>query len=291
MKRLEEDLDLDGHALRRFIFCPDDSRGIRAVAMHFHGQGDFAERYGEILEPFTRHGIACVATDLPGHGRSEGARGRVPGFEIVDRIAESNRKRCRELCGEDQGPLGILGHSAGGLMALRELLLRPEPYSFSWISSPLLRPETNQHPLLLRFAPLAARLVPGLTVGTGVTPDQCTQEPDQFRVDHEEDPDLFHARVSFGWGYALIEAARRVRAALCSSPPTIPLLITQGLADPVCPPQYLHEVLDHATIPQLRLREFADALHEPFADAQSDEVLAVITAWLEEEGLPEGDLA
>lgn len=281
----EEEFDLDGHTLRRFVFCPEKDQPIRAAAMHFHGQGDFAERYGEVLEPFTSRGIACVATDLPGHGRSQGVRGRVPGFEIVDRIADRNRERCRELCPEEQGPLGLLGHSAGGLMALRELLRRPERYDFSWISSPLLQPEVNQHPLLVKLAPLGARFLPGLTVGTGVTQEQCTDQPDPLR-EAFEDPELFHARVSLGWGYALMEAARWVRGSLRSDPPSLPLLITQGLRDPVCPPEFLHAVLQDAVIPRLTLREFSEALHEPFADAGRDEVFAAIAAWLAAEELP-----
>jgi len=282
MKFLEEELELDGHALRRFIFSPDKSQPIRGVAMHFHGQGDFAERYRNFLAPFIDQGIACVATDLPGHGRSAGVRGRVPGFELVDLITDSNRQRCRELCREEDGPLGILGHSAGALMALRELLRRPDRYSFSWISSPLLHPDANQPRFLVRLAPLAARLIPGYTISTGVTLDQCTDAPDPTRDEFHNDPQLFHSQVSIGWGQAMIQAANWVRESLISSPPVIPILITQGLRDPVCPSRFLRELLERTHIPQLRLREFPEALHEPFADAGREEVFAQITAWLVE---------
>lgn len=290
MSAQEETFELSGHTLRRFIFRPAAGGAIRAVAMHFHGQGDFAERYGEVLAPFTSQGIACVATDLPGHGRSSGVRGRVPGFEIVDRIAQLNRERLRELCPEERGPLGILGHSAGGLMALRELLRNPTLYSFSWISSPLLRPDANQNPIVVRLAPLAAKLLPGLTVSTGVTPDQCTSEKDETR-ENLDSPDFFHARVSLGWGHSLIKAASWVRAKLRSSPPKIPILITQGLRDAVCPAKFLHETLEQASIPQLRLREFPEGLHEPFADVDGEAVLAEISRWLEEDALPPADPA
>lgn len=279
----KENVELDGYCLRRYVFLPDAGVAVRGAAFHFHGQGDFSERYGEILKPFLQNGIACVATDLPGHGYSEGVRGRVPGFGIVDRIAISNRERCRELCSDHQWPLGILGHSAGGLMALREMLQNPDLYAFSWISSPLLRPEATCNPLLARFARLGARLLPGLTVATGVTQDKCSRQPDPWRENGE--PCLIHARVSIGWGHAMIAAARRIREELKNSPPQLPLLITQGLCDPVCPPEYLHALLEEAPLPHLTLHEFSEALHEPFSDETREEFFHQIASWLANESI------
>ena len=279
----KENIELDGYCLRRYVFRPDAGVAVRGAAFHFHGQGDFSERYGEILRPFLQNGIACVATDLPGHGYSEGVRGRVPGFEIVDHIAGSNRERCRELCSDNQGPLGILGHSAGGLMALREMLQNPDLYAFSWISSPLLHPEATQNPLLALFARLGARLLPGLTVATGVTQDKCSRQPDPWRENGESC--LIHARVSIGWGYAMTAAARWIREELKNAPPQLPLLITQGLCDPVCPPEYLHALLEEASLPHLTLHEFPEALHEPFADETREELFHQIASWLEDESI------
>ena len=283
MNCIEETLELDGFCLQRYVFQPDAGVPVRGTAFHFHGQGDFSQRYGEILRPFLQKGIACVATDLPGHGHSEGIRGRVPGFEIVDRIAASNRDRCRQLVGEHEGPLGILGHSAGGLMAFREILQNPDLYAFSWISSPLVRPTAAQHPFLVRLAWLGARLLPGFTVSTGVTPDKCSRQSDPWR--ENEDPCLIHSRVSIGWGHAMIKAARCMREDLKSSPPRFPLLITQGLRDPVCPPEYLHGLLEQASPPFLTLREFSEALHEPFSDDTREELFHQISTWLENESI------
>lgn len=282
MKCRQEDLVVAGRRLKRYVFTPDQPGRIRAAAFHFHGQGDFSERYDETLEIFTRQGVACVATDLPGHGRSEGKRGDVPGFHLVDAVARANQSLCRELCPAARGPLGILGHSAGGLMALRELLHRPEPYSFAWISAPLLRPEANQNPLLVAAAPLVARLFPRLRVSTGVTGDELVHEGAALERALMEEGSLFHSRVSIGWGYEMMVAAREVRELLVSRPPAIPLLITQGGADPVCPPRFLHEALARTAIPGLLLHEFPEALHEPFADTGKEAVFAHIEEWLED---------
>ena len=283
MNCIEESIELDGFRLQRYVFQPDAGVPVRGAAFHFHGQGDFSQRYGKILRPFIQRGIACVATDLPGHGHSGGVRGCVPGFEIVDRIADSNRDRCRELVGEQGGPLGILGHSAGGLLAIREILQNPDLYAFSWISSPLVRPDATRHPFLIHFARLCARLLPGITVSTGVTPEKCSREVDPWR--ENENPCLIHSRISIRWGHAMIEAARWIRDDLKSSPPLFPLLITQGLRDPVCPPEYLHGLLQQISLPFLTLREFPEALHEPFSDDTREELFCQISTWLENESI------
>ena len=278
MKCQQETIELQGHSLRRYIFCPSEKESIRGAAIHFHGQGDFSERYGEILQPFLQNGIACVATDLPGHGRSDGSRGCVPGLEIVDHIAEAGQQLCEELCNHRDLPLGILGHSAGGLLALRELLRNPAPYSFSWISSPLLKPAANQNPFLVCLAPVAAHLLPGFTVATGVTREQCASPSDPGRGEDQSEP--FHDRVSLGWGHALIKAARSVEEQFRERPPQLPILITQGLRDPVCAPHHLHALLEESPPPHLTLRNFPEALHEPFSDRCREEVFSEIAAWL-----------
>lgn len=276
----EEEIEISGYILRRYVFRPAAETPIRGSVFLLHGQGDFAGRYGTFLQPFLREGIVCVATDFPGHGHSEGKRGHIPGIHIVDQIAASNLARCRDLAGSANANIGIIGHSAGGLLALREILKRPSLYRFSWISSPLLRPEAGHNPILICLAGLMAYCWPGFTVSTGVTHDKCSKLP---RPDLEErDMNRTHSRISSRWGHTLIQIARELRRTFRTSPPRLPLLVTQGLKDPVCPPVHLHNLLEGLDIPTLTLREFPNALHEPYADDTRDEVLSAIGRWLEQ---------
>ena len=100
-----------------------------------------------------------------------------------------------------------------------------------------------------------------------------------------EEEALFHSRVSFRWGYELIKAARRVRAGLPTGFPKVPVLITQGLRDQICPARFLHEMLGDSDLPHVRLREFPDALHEPFGDDDHDALLDELLNWLDQEVL------
>ena len=278
----EEDIEIGGYALRRYVFYPEEGTPVRGSAFLLHGQGDYAGRYGEFLQPFLQKGIICVATDFPGHGYSEGKRGHIPGIEIVDQISASNRHRCHELTGTEDTQSGIIGHSAGGLLALREILERPRLYRFSWISSPLLRPEAGQNPVLVRLAGLIGRFYPQLTVSTGVSHDQCSALPEaHVREGHSN---RIHSRISSSWAHTLIHTARHVRKAFRTCPPQIPLLLTQGLRDSICSPRYLQNLLEGLEIPTLSLREFPDALHEPFADSAGPEVRITVAQWLKRIG-------
>lgn len=280
MNLSEENIEISGYTLRRHVFHPAKETPIRGSAFLLHGQGDHAGRYGAFLQPFLQKGIICVGTDFPGHGYSDGKRGHIPGIELVDQISLSNRHRCRELTGAEGTMLGIIGHSAGGLLALREILERPRLYGFAWISSPLLRPEAGHNPVLVRLAGLIARFYPQLTISTGVSYDQCSSLPEaHVREGHSN---RIHSRISSSWGHTLIHTARHVRKSFQTCPPQIPLLLTQGLKDSVCSPQHLRNLLEGLEIPTLTLREFPEALHEPFADATGPEVCLAMAQWLEQ---------
>ena len=256
MKLEEEEVVVTGIPLRRIIFRPDRPEQIRSSAILIHGHGDYSARYEETMEVVTRHGLACVATDLPGHGKSPGKRGVIPGFAVVDEAIRAGEERCRQLCPE--GPFGLMGHSAGGLIGLRAILRDPDRFAFAWISSPLVAPEDHQNPFLLKILPLLARLVPNLTASTLITPEQCWRDEkiEKFGQEVFDDPHTFHTRIGIRWGHELVLAAREVRAAFVARPPTLPLLLTQGLSDQVCPPRFLRRLLDEAELPRLRYVEF-----------------------------------
>ena len=79
----------------------------------------------------------------------------------------------------------------------------------------------------------------------------------------------------------LVTIARQVRREFPKDHPAIPLLITQGDADPVCPVGHLREFLATVEHPNLRYEEFKDVLHEPFADDHSEDVLGTVGDWLD----------
>lgn len=265
--------ELGGYPLHRLTLDPVTP--ALGGLVFFHGQGDFIDRYPPLLEPFVDAGYRCVLTDLPGHGRSPGKRGHVPGLSFIDELLADSLDQL-------EGPLVIAGHSMGGLMALRLHLLNPGRFQAAWFSSPLLSVVDRTHPILVKLLPWLARLVPRITIGTGVTPDQCGDFGDGPRSDEPEEDALYHSRISLGWGAALCRAAETVWEKTPTAPSATPILVTQGSQDPVCPPRVLEELINQASFDRKTLEMIPDALHEPFSGSSREDFMARLRSWIGE---------
>lgn len=277
-----QQVEVRGHSLHRIIMHPEPSTPVCAVAIFYHGQGGYAERYPEVLEVFTKRGIRCVITDLPGHGRSPGRRGHVGDERVLDSVIQSSLKEVGNL------PHGVMGHSMGGLLALRHLVLAgkgllPKP-AFSWISSPLIDPGGGRPPWFRKMVSILAPVFPWFTVSTGVTSAMCRVVDGQ----QEETPskksglELWHRRVSLGWGVFLIQTAEWLQQTASHVAKDLPLLMTQGGDDPVCPPRNAREFFDKLGSDSQTYLEIEGVLHEPFSGLGKEPLFEALENWLSE---------
>jgi methionine biosynthesis protein MetW len=81
-----------------------------------HGLGEHAGRYAHVLAHLAAHGWASLAYDQRGHGRSPGPRGGVPQADSLLADLGAVLAHARATL---PGPLVLLGHSLGGLLAAR----------------------------------------------------------------------------------------------------------------------------------------------------------------------------
>ena len=108
----ERSFDVKGRRMRAFV--GGNGRPIVLV----HGLGGSATNWVE-LAPLLARGHRVIAPDLPGHGRSE-PLAAVAGLDaFADRIAAV-------IVEEGAAPAPVVGHSLGGLVALRIALRHPE---------------------------------------------------------------------------------------------------------------------------------------------------------------------
>lgn len=260
---------LSGQSLHRLVLHPD-APPIGSLVF-FHGQGDFIDRYPPVLAPFVDAGYRCILTDLPGHGRSEGRRGLVPGLNFIDQLLKHSLM-------DQPSPQLIAGHSMGGLMALRLYLKHSNRFSAAWFSSPLLDP-MRQAKAWMRFSlPLIAGLIPWLTVGTGVRSEDCTDH-EGGRSDDELAP-LYHSRISIGWGRDLRDASEDVATVFPKLSGNTPILFTQGDLDSICPAEILKERLARIDNPLITYAEIESARHEPFSGSTFDNFHTALRNWI-----------
>ena len=107
----------------------------------FHGLGEHGGRYLHFPHFLKEDVGAIFCMDHRGHGRSEGLRGHVTRFDLLADDAALAVRRVDEILRKRFGraEIHVLGHSLGGLIALRMLFLHPSlPIRSVTVSAPLL---------------------------------------------------------------------------------------------------------------------------------------------------------
>lgn len=276
-------VEVSGRELHRMVMSPDEGAAVRAVMMCYHGQGDYAERYLVIFDVFTKRGIRCVMTELPGHGESEGRRGHCGDEALLDAVIENT---LREYVAPESLPYGVMGHSMGGLLAARHMVLAgqgvlPEP-SFVWLSSALVSPAYGRAESFIRVVRMLGRMFPFLTISTKVKPsDCCIRRDSEPIVKVSKKHQLWHSRVSLGWGAELIRFADFVRQNLSAVAVDLPILMTQGSADHVCPAELACEFYEAVPSVKKKYLELEGMLHEPFKGEGSEKLFDGLELWLD----------
>ncbi|NWK54603.1 alpha/beta fold hydrolase [Verrucomicrobiaceae bacterium N1E253] len=293
MKVAEHRVNINGHLLHRLTMSPDEGVPIRMGALFYHGQGDYADRYPEVLAPFTERGVACVITDFPGHGHSPGRRGHGGDEALLNAVIRSS------LALFDGMPYAVMGHSMGGLLAARHLVLAGQGQfrspSMAWINAPLIQPTCGRPRSLVNAVQWLASWFPKITISTGVTSSMCRQKDEQGCVEQagsmsragdveRSDRPLWHSRISLGWAKVLLDASDLLQSSCEDAPEDVRLLLTQGGDDPVCPAS-----LSHAFFQRYPSRDesykhyvtFDGGLHELFSDENREALTTELERWLD----------
>src|SRR6266700_2371634 len=94
----------------------------RAAVLALHGWADHAGRWRDLGERLCAAGYSSYLLDLRGHGRSAGRRGHLSRFSQLLGDLQAFRRAIRV---RSDAPQVLLGHSFGGLVALRYLESQP----------------------------------------------------------------------------------------------------------------------------------------------------------------------
>lgn len=269
-----------GHDLHRVVMSPDDGMPLRAVMICYHGQGDYAERYGDVLGLFTQYGILCVVTELLGHGHSPGKRGHCGDGELLDAVIENT---LTEYVAPENLPYGVMGHSMGGLLATRHVVLagmgKFPSLSFAWLSSPLVNPANGRAAWFVKMVQTLSYIMPSVTISTKVKSADCRVKSEKV-VTSVAKNELWHSRVSLGWGALLIGFAGFIEKNISSVSDELPILITQGSEDTVCPAEQTRKLVAALPSEGKHYVELEGMLHEPFKGEGSELLFIKLEAWL-----------
>ncbi|HET7538946.1 MAG TPA: alpha/beta hydrolase [Polyangiaceae bacterium] len=200
-----------------------DSAPPSSEVLIVHGYAEHGGRYQELARYLARAGLAVTALDLRGHGRSEGQRG------YVERFDDYHADLAAALMTLDSGrPHFLLAHSMGALLAFDFIARLRPPLAGLVVTNPYLALTTAPPQSKLVMGKLAARVLPRLSLPSGLSPEGLSRDPACVEA-YRSDPLVF-TTANAAWFRESNLAMARVRDVRSLS---LPLFYAYSLADPV----------------------------------------------------------
>lgn len=268
-------LSRDGLRLPTRSWLPDDD-DPRAAIVLVHGLGEHVGRYDALATRFVRAGYAVHGYDQRGHGYAQGPRAQIRRFEqLVDDLAlvvSGVRASHPDV------PLVLLGHSLGGLVAVRAVqsgAVRPD---LLVLSSPSLRDGMDVPRWVRRLLAALAEPFPALPT-VRIDPEALSRDPEEVDL-YRKDPAGYHGPIKARMaaemtehGRRALDEAERVHA---------PLLIVHGKNDQLADPGASGELQRKLHERDATLLLYDEGPHELFHDPLRDRVFDDVLAWLDE---------
>ena len=266
----------DGLKLQLREWPCDDARGTVLIV---HGLGEHIGRYEHVAAQLRRGGWHVVGYDQRGHGASEGPRGRLhhPDDLLRDLALVIDAVRVRQ-----RGPLLLLGHSMGGLVAARMVAAGLDAKPPKWhravdalvLSSPALDAGLGGgQKLLLK---VLGAVAPNAAIGNGLKPAWISRDPAVVAA-YVDDP-LVHDRVAPKLVRFIVDAGAFVRAHAARW--RVPTLLIYAGSDRCVAPAGSAAFAAAAPADVVSAQAFPALYHEIFNEPEQASVFAVLGAWL-----------
>ena len=267
----------DGLALVRRDWPSADARGTIVIV---HGLGEHIGRYGHVAAHLNASRWSVVGYDQRGHGASPGERGRIAAHDdlLADLAALVDDVRA-----EASGPLVLLGHSLGGLVVARFVAGALESPRPPWqrdvdalvLSSPAL--DIGMTGAKRAVLTTLETLTPNLGIGNGLDATGISRDAAVVAA-YRADP-LVHDRIAPRLVRFLADAGPVVRG--LAPRWRVPTLLLYAGSDRLVVPAGSAAFAAAAPAAIVTARPFASLFHEIFNEPEQNEVLSVLTAWLD----------
>ena len=243
----------------------------KASVFIIHGLGEHLGRYGNVTDTLKDYNLFLL--DLRGHGKSGGARGHVVHFDDYLNDVDALRNKVKQLV---HGKSFILGHSMGGLIALRYAIYRPEGLSGVVASGPLLGVNVKVPVIKDLLGRVVANILPGLTMSNEIDTERLSHDPAVVKA-YNNDP-LVHAKVSAKWYVEMMGAMSDTNAK--ADRLALPCLIMHGGADALTNQKASKAFYDRAGSKDKTYKLYEDYYHEIFNEVDRKKPLADVLEWL-----------
>ncbi len=270
----------DGLALQMREW-PATTAPARGTVLIVHGLGEHIGRYDHVAQALNTAGWHVLGHDQRGHGRSEGGRGQLA---HPDALLRDLARVIDAVRAARPGPLVLLGHSLGGLVAARFVAgaIDGTPDERDWsrevdalvLSSPALNAGMSSTQRLTLAA--TAPLTPNLAVGNGLAAEWLSRDPAVVQA-YRDDP-LVHDRITPRLAQFIVDAGSVVQQLAAHW--RVPTLLLYAGADRCVAPAGSATFAAAAPPGIVTARVWPQLFHEIFNEPERDEVLVVLVRWL-----------
>ena len=246
----------------------------KAVVCLVHGLGEHSGRYAHVAEALNAAGYTLFGFDLRGHGKSGGARGHTPTYDVL--MDDIGRLLDEAAARYPDRPRFLYGHSLGGNLVLN-YGLRRKPAIVGVIStSPGLRVTNPLPPLQIALARVMNKLQPGMQIANGLALDGLARDPEVIRA-YTHDP-LVHNKISVRLATGMLDAGEWAIVHAAEFP--LPLLLVHGTADTLTSARATEEFAAKVPAGRCTLKLWEGFYHETHNEPEKAEVLAYMVNWL-----------
>jgi len=238
-----------------------------------HGLGEHGGRYQHLAAWFTPRGATIYAMDHRGHGRSGGPRGHAPSLIALLDDIDAVVVRARA---ESGGPLVLIGHSFGGLLAIAYALDRPDRIDKAIFSAPALVARVKVPAWKQALARVLPTVAPKASFANEIDPNVLSHDPTVAPA-YSSDP-LVHNQITAGLyastiarGEEFIGRAPELR---------VPFLLMHGRDDQIVDPAGSQRFFARATAPDRAFCLYPGFYHEIFNEVDQERVFQDIESWL-----------
>ncbi|MCP4501670.1 MAG: alpha/beta hydrolase [Deltaproteobacteria bacterium] len=268
-----------GERFRQLSWSKEGSENLLFIQ---HGLGEHGGRYQTLADALDDVDANIASFDSRGHGESVGKRGDAEGLAGL----AADLQVQLDLAIERFQPKRVilLGHSMGGAALAYALLNSPEQkMSKQLVGAIFSAPAVSVYKTLdvkitLGIGSLLGKVMPTLTIGSGIDPSTISSDPSQVRR-YVEDP-LIHDRITARMGVSLVgdgeicaDNAERI---------TLPALVYQGQDDHIVPAEGTQRFAERLGSSDKTIHLFKGSRHEVHHETpeKAEELFEVLRVWL-----------
>ena len=260
----------NGQVLSGVIQSPGEN--AKAVIIMVHGLGEHILRYSYWSDLFRNERIGFAGVDLPGHGRSDGRRGHISSYDLLDEMIDILLDTCKKTF--PGIPVFIYGHSLGGAIVLNYLLHHNPKIKGAIVTSPWLRLSFEPSARKLRLAAIMKHILPGLVQPSGLIVGHISHDQDVVEK-YRTDP-LVHGKISVKLFHDTMAAARY--SLLNAAELKVPTLMLHGSDDLITSPDGSREFAGKTGMVELKI--WKGGYHELHNELFKGEVFKFIVDWI-----------